>query len=251
MAFQRENFVLGRGIYHGSISELGMPRASFTSDGLAPLAHYYGSSVDSNATIAGSGYFNDLLSMEVQPDNFDNPLIRIGDIIHIYATDGIGQLEVTAISPSITTSASPYVLGANSVATADIQDGAVTTAKIADANVTTAKITDANVTTAKIADANVTTAKITDANVTLAKLASAVSSKIPVYVAQAMDGGGSATITISSLTGVTATSVALAQVAASTNAVSVNKVTAGTDQIVVLLSGDPGAATVINYVVYA
>jgi hypothetical protein len=98
------------------------------------------------------------------------------------ATANIQNLAVTTgklADDSVT--AAKIATGA--VGSSEIADGAVTTAKIADANVTTGKIADAAVTTAKIADANVTTgkladsavttAKILDANVTTAKLADA------------------------------------------------------------------------------
>lgn len=90
----------------------------------------------------------------------------------------------------------------------------------------------------------ITTAKILNANVTLAKLASGIT---PAYIVKFggkdVSGGGSATVTITA-TGVVAGDLAFAQVQASANAISVQKVTAGTDQIVVLCSGDPGAATI-------
>lgn len=93
----------------------------------------------------------------------------------------------------------------------------------------------------------ITTSKILDANVTLAKLAAGITpAYIVKYAGKAADGGGSATITITAA-GVVATDLAFAQVQESTNAVSVQKVTPGTDQVVVLLSGDPGAATTISW----
>lgn len=66
------------------------------------------------------------------------------------------------------------------------------------------------------------------------------------YAGKKDDGGGSATIAIT-VTGVLATDVVFAQVEASTNAVEVQKVTPTADTITVLLSGDPGASTVISY----
>lgn len=89
----------------------------------------------------------------------------------------------------------------------------------------------------------ITTAKIIDANVTLAKLASGITpAYIVKFAGKDVSGGGSATVTITA-TGVVAGDLAFAQVQASANAISVQKVTAGTDQVVVLCSGDPGAAT--------
>lgn len=90
----------------------------------------------------------------------------------------------------------------------------------------------------------ITTAKILNSNVTLAKLASGIT---PAYIVKFggkdVSGGGSPTVTITA-TGVVAGDLAFAAIQASANAVDIQKVTAGTDQIVVLCSGDPGAATI-------
>lgn len=90
----------------------------------------------------------------------------------------------------------------------------------------------------------ITTAKILNSNVTLAKLASGIT---PAYIIKLggkdTSAGGSATVTITA-TGVVAGDLAFAAIQASINAVTIQKVTAGTDQIVVLCSGDPGAATI-------
>ena len=90
----------------------------------------------------------------------------------------------------------------------------------------------------------ITTAKILNANVTLAKLAAGIA---PAYIIKLggkdVSGGGSPTVTITA-TGTVATDLAFAAIEASANAVSIQKVTAGTDQVIVLCSGDPGAATI-------
>jgi hypothetical protein len=81
----------------------------------------------------------------------------------------------------------------------------------------------------------------------LAMLSAGIS---PAYVVKfagkEADGGGGATIVITEA-GVLATDVVFAQVEASSNPVEVQKVTPTTDTITVLLSGDPGAATIISY----
>jgi hypothetical protein len=98
-----------------------------------------------------------------------------------------------------------------------------------------------------IANNAITTAKILNANVTLAKLAAGITpSHIIKFAGKENNGGGSATIAIT-VTGALASDIAFAQVQASTNAVSVQKVTPSADTVTVLLSGDPGAATVISY----
>ncbi len=66
------------------------------------------------------------------------------------------------------------------------------------------------------------------------------------YAGKEADGGGSATIAIT-VTGLLATDIVMAQVEASTNAVEVQKVTPTANTLTVLLSGDPGAATVIAW----
>lgn len=98
-----------------------------------------------------------------------------------------------------------------------------------------------------VANNAITTAKILDANVTLAKLSSGIApSHVIKFAGKVNNGGGSATIVLA-VVGVLATDIAMAQIQASTNAVTVQKVTPAADSITVLLSGDPGAATVISY----
>lgn len=104
-----------------------------------------------------------------------------------------------------------------------------------------------NVGALTIANNAVTTAKIVNSNVTLAKLASGITpSHIVKFAGKTANGGGSASIALS-VTGVVSTDICFAQVQASTNAVTVQKVTPSTDTITVLLSGDPGATTTIAY----
>ncbi len=93
----------------------------------------------------------------------------------------------------------------------------------------------------------ITTAKILNANVTLAKLAAGITpSHIIKFGGTQADGGGSATIAIT-VTGVLASDLPFVQVQASTNSVSVEKITPTSNTVTVLLSGDPGAGTVLSY----
>lgn len=93
----------------------------------------------------------------------------------------------------------------------------------------------------------VATANIQDEAVTLDKLADGIEpSHVVKFAGKESDGGGSATIAIT-VTGALAADLAFAQVEASTNAVEVQKVTTSADTVTVLLSGDPGAATEITY----
>lgn len=67
-----------------------------------------------------------------------------------------------------------------------------------------------------------------------------------LYASKASDAGGSATVTITA-TGVVSTDICFASIQASTNPVSIQKVTPSADTITVLLSGDPGAGTRISW----
>ena len=60
------------------------------------------------------------------------------------------------------------------------------------------------------------------------------------------NGGGSATIAIT-VTGTLTSDLPFVQIQASTNAVTVQKVTPTANTVTVLLSGDPGAGTVLSY----
>lgn len=94
-----------------------------------------------------------------------------------------------------------------------------------------------------IANNAITTAKILNANVTLAKLAAGITpSHVIKFAGKDVSAGGSATVTITA-TGVAATDIVFAQIQASANAVTVQKVTPTTNTITVLCSGDPGAVT--------
>ena len=107
--------------------------------------------------------------------------------------------------------------------------------------------TMANTGAMTIANNAITTAKILNANVTLAKLAAGITpSHVVKYAGTQASGGGSATVTIT-VTGMLITDLPFVNVAASTNAVTVQKVTPTANTITVLLSGDPGAATSLSY----
>ena len=71
--------------------------------------------------------------------------------------------------------------------------------------------------------------------------------ELPVrYIGKVDNAGGSATVVIS-LKGVLETDIVFAQIESSTNAVNVQKVTPTLNTITILLSGDPGASTVLSY----
>jgi len=83
--------------------------------------------------------------------------------------------------------------------------------------------------------------------VDLAMLSAGITpSHVVAFAGKEANGGGSATVAIT-VTGVAATDIVFAQLQASTNAATVQKVTPTTNTITVLLSADPGAATSISY----
>jgi hypothetical protein len=125
-----------------------------------------------------------------------------------------------------------------SVATIDREAGTITTSSTGIAS----SVGTSNI----VADA-ITNAKIADDAVSLENLDSGITpSHIVVYAGKESDGGGSATIAITQA-GVLATDLVMAQLEASTNAVEVQKVTPTTDTVTVLLSGDPGASTIVTW----
>lgn len=83
--------------------------------------------------------------------------------------------------------------------------------------------------------------------VLLAMLGSGITpSHVVKFAGSQANGGGSATIAIT-VTGAASTDVATAVIRASTNAVTVQKATLTTNTLTLLLSGDPGASTIIDY----
>lgn len=91
---------------------------------------------DTIATVSAADYF------DLNPGNVigRNTTWFIGDLLYCVCSDGVVQLEIAAISPHVTTTASAAQIPAGSIVTAMIANSAVTTAKIADANVTLAKL---------------------------------------------------------------------------------------------------------------
>ena len=72
-----------------------------------------------------------------------------------------------------------------------------------------------------------------------------------IIAAQTADIGGAGAGPIAvAVTGLTAASVVVASIVSSSNAVSVAKVTPGTNTFGILFSGDPGAACVVSYVAF-
>lgn len=82
-----------------------------------------------------------------------------------------------------------------------------------------------------------------------AKLGGAEQLLLPYKVASDALSSESSTSTVS-VAGMVSTDVVTANIKSSSNAVSIQKITSGTGSFVVLMSGDPGAASEINYVAY-
>lgn len=98
--------------------------------------------------------------------------------------------------------------------------------------------------------AQVQTDDIADASVTKAKLASGISGSSIIALAGTTGAyGGGGTSNAFTVTGLLSTDVVSAVIRASTNAVSIAKVTPTTNTLTVVFSADPGAATTIDYIV--
>lgn len=95
----------------------------------------YLTTVDNVATVSTNGYFN------IDPNTLlQNTTFRIGDLLYCICSDSTVELEITALTPNITTVTNAINVGPNSVNTAAIQNLAVTAAKIALGAITTAQI---------------------------------------------------------------------------------------------------------------
>lgn len=102
------------------------------------------------------------------------------------------------------------------------------------------------VTDAHLAQFNGTSGQIEDSGVP----ASAVQLKANIIAARSATFAGGGTTFNIAVTGLTANSIAVANIHASTNNVRISKVTCSTDQIAITFSADPGAATTVNYVAF-
>lgn len=95
----------------------------------------YLTTTDDQATVSSAGYFN------VDPNTLlQNSSFRVGDIIYSVCTDAPSNLQITALSPNITTS----------VVTVDIPPGSITTSMLGNNIVTAAKIANATITTSQV-----------------------------------------------------------------------------------------------------
>lgn len=199
----------------------------------------------------------------------------------VVSTDALGTLEDAGISPSdipgITlASAHIYVGNGSNVATDVAMTGDIAITNAGVTSIASGVIVNADVNAAAaiafsklaalpstqvlvgsaggVATAVAMTGDVTISNtgvtaigagkVLLAMLGTGISPAYVVkYAGKDVSGGGSATVVITA-TGVAASDVVFANIQASANAVTIQKVTPTTNTITVLCSGDPGAATI-------
>ena len=226
-------------------SSLGLAQVSASmGKGTPSNIFVYNSSADTLATCIASDYF---ATAEI--------IMQVGDIIFVTGSDDQSIVRVTAVDP---------ITVASFIDASVIPDGSITNAKVnASAAIDYSKLatlTDGNLLVgngSNVATSVAMSGDVTIANtgattigagaIDLAMLSSGITpSAIVVYDGKESNGGGSATVAIT-VTGVAATDRVFAQLEASTNAVTVQKVTPTADTITVTLSGDPGASTIIAY----
>lgn len=130
---------------------------------------------------------------------------------------------------------------------ADVFEGSVSAAA---ESVGTAELEDGAVTEAKLDDDAVTEAKIEDAAVTQAKLETQLQAPFVIVAAgQFTTAGGDANESIT-VAGALATDIAILSIEdGGSNAVTLVEAAAGAGAIAVVLSGDPSTDAILNYVV--
>lgn len=110
------------------------------------------------ADIAGGTNYTNLATMELIAVPYALQAEKAGSFTGSLTGDISGTQNAT-------------VIGANTIITNKVADGAVTTAKLSDNVITTAKVADGAITNSKLPDNVITTPKIADAAVSSAKLA--------------------------------------------------------------------------------
>ncbi len=105
----------------------------------------YSDSTTAIATITASGYFN---SVNTNPSS---PALNINDLIFVEASDAAEFIQVTAISPAVTTTPFQITIGTGTVGTTNLANLGVTGAKIAAATITNDKMVANTLTSASIA----------------------------------------------------------------------------------------------------
>lgn len=88
---------------------------------------------DNAAAVRASGYFN--------PEGLEDGRLVVNDLIYAVSTDGEEWLNVTAITPDVTTEVATNTIGDDAVTTAKLADDSVTNAKLAEDTIQTATVT--------------------------------------------------------------------------------------------------------------
>lgn len=250
---------------------------------VAPQFWLYNSDGDSLATVTAANYFRYFGNDRDQLLYNNGQSFNIGDIIWAVCNDDNAWVQITAISPEITTSV--QVADPASVNTAAIQDGAVTNPKLAADAVTNVKVaagaaiafsklatlTSGNILVGSagnvptsvtmsgdativasgaltIANDAITTAKILNANVTLGKLDAGITpSHIVKFAGQPTTVGGAAAEAFA-IPGVLATDLAFVQIVDDGTAnVTALQAACTVDTLTVTFSANPGADCIFNY----
>jgi len=106
----------------------GINRVSAGANTNAPALMSYYTASNTGAQVAAAGYFDDFVEN-----------LRVGTIILVRASDGIGFYSVTAVTPTVTTSALATI-GVGGVGSAQLQAGAVDNAALSANAVDTGKL---------------------------------------------------------------------------------------------------------------
>lgn len=212
MPFQQQRFVRHTNAYNaGQISTTFNPDIPAVLEN-GPAIFSYASNTENVAAIGAANYFALVV--------YD---LAVNDMIYCVGSDASIFYQVATVDRDAGTVTLVSAFPIGSVGTANIQNLAVTTSKLD-------------------LDA-VTNAQLADDAVSLENLDSGIApSHVVKYAGKDVSAGGSATVVITA-TGVTATDIVFAQVQASANAVTIQKVTPTTDTITVLCSAAPGAVT--------
>lgn len=216
----------------------------------------YVSTGETLATISASAYFNDIADK-----------LAIGDDILLHGSDGMDRVVVTAVSPDVTVSTDPDV-APGSITNTEISNSAAIAfsklATLASGNIlvgsaggvptSVAMSGDATIVASgalTIANNAITTAKILAANVTLAKLASGITpSHVIKFANQVTTVGGAAAEAFTVTGALAASDRAFVQVVDNGSAnVTVLQAVVTNDTLTVTFSADPGADTIINYMI--
>lgn len=200
--------------------------------------------LDTNSTVAQvttTGYLNKFVSQGNAISETDMAVVSTRTAPSSKsASVGLFNVTFSAGNWSLTSNSTPLTLANGQIFVGNAGGVATGVTMSGDATIS-------NTGVLTVSNNAITTAKIADSNITLAKLSNGISpSHIVKFAGKLSNGGGSASITIP-VTGVLASDVAFVQIESSTNAVSVQKSTPGLNTVNVLLSGDPGAATIVSY----